>query len=305
MSVKTKSVSRGYAKREFVTVGLVLIIYCLYVLFVPMLVKELLVLYNIQDYMGLNLNLLASLVCLIIGSVLPFILLRIKSQKKLRDFNNKSNAPFREHLVNFIVFFAVVSGLIFATMMVSQYINVPGRLISNIGVTFNGQYMTDSIYIVSFILIAPILEEYAFRGVLLNCLSRYGKYFAVVASSLIYALAHGSFVEMIPSFFMGLILSKKSLYYKSITPTIIIHVLFNAAIYGLIMIPEKYNIYMVGFLVLMIILAVVLLVSKEYRLVRIKKSESNKKVGLLFLSTSTVIIAVLLFLGHSVLLLLV
>lgn len=305
MSVKAKSVSRRYAQREFVTVGLVLIIYCLFVLFVPILVKELLVLYNMQEYMGINLNLLASLVCLIIGTLLPFVLLRVKSQKKLKDFNNKSEAPFKEHLENFIVFFAVSSGLIFATMMVSQYINVPGRLVSNIGVTFNGAYMKDYIYIVSFILVAPILEEYAFRGALLNCLSRYGKYFAVIASSLIYALAHGSFLEMIPSFFMGLILSKKSLYYKSIKPTILIHVLFNAALYGLIMVPEKYNIYMVGFLVLMIVLAIVLLVSKEYRVVRIKKSESNKKVGLLFLSTSTVILAILLFLGHSALLLII
>lgn len=305
MSVKAKSVSRAYAKREFVTVGLVLIIYCLFVLYIPILVKELLVLYNMQEFMNVNLNLLASLLCLTIGSLLPFILLRVKSQKKLADFNNKSNAPFREHMVNFIVFFAVSSGLIFATMMVSQYINVPGRLVSNIGVTFNGQYMKDYLYIVSFILVAPILEEYAFRGVLLNCLSRYGKYFAIIASSLIYALAHGSFVEMIPSFFMGLILSKKSLYYKSIKPCMFIHVLFNAAIYGLVMVPEKYSLYMVGFLVLMIALAVVLLVSKEYRLVRVKKSESNKKVGLLFLSTSTVILAILLFLGHSALLLII
>ena len=46
MSNKVKSVSKKYAINEFKTVGLVLILYCLFVLFVPLVLDELNILFG-------------------------------------------------------------------------------------------------------------------------------------------------------------------------------------------------------------------------------------------------------------------
>lgn len=307
MTTNTRNVSRRYAKREFFTVGLVLIIYCLLALYFPLVINELLSYIDLSVYFPIladfDLKTLCPIILLIIGTVLPFFFLRIASKKKVRDFNRKNRISIIEHFTNFIVFFVVSFGFMFATMMISQRLNVNGQLVSSIGITFNNKYMSNIIYIISFIIITPILEEYAFRGVLLSCLSRYGKYFAVVASSLIYMLAHGSFVEMLPSFFMGLILSKKALYYKSIKPVIVMHILFNLALYSLIMIPESYNAYMIYGLVFVFVLAIILVATRTYRGIEVKKSYKNSKVGFLFLFTPSIVLAILLFIAHSALLL--
>ena len=301
MSVKMKSVSRKYAINEFKTVGLVLIIYCLFALYVPIALKEFIPLTGYTEFMGYDVYLLGSLACLVLGTVIPFMLLRIRSGKSLSDFNQPVDMSVSDYLVHFIVFFALSTAAIFVTMMTAQHINVSGQLVSSIGITINSDYLSDIVYVIAFILITPILEEYAFRGVLLTCLSRYGKYFAAIASSLIYALAHGSFIEMVPSFIMGYMLSKISLYHKSVKPCIVIHVLFNLSLYGLFMVPEKYSLYMMVVLALIIILAVVLLTGRIYRVVKIKKSGTNKKVGMMFLTTVSVCVALMLFVLHSML----
>ena len=301
MTVQAKSVSRSYAINEFKTVGLVLIIYCLFVLYLPIVLKEALPLIGFTEFMGFDVYLLSGLACLILGTLIPFILLRVRSKKKFQDFNHQVDLNILDYLIHYVVFFAISTAAIFVTMMVAQYINVSGQLVSSIGITINSEYLSNIIYAVAFILVSPILEEYAFRGSLLICLSRYGKYFATIASSLIYALAHGSFVEMIPSFIMGYMLCKISLYHKSIRPCIIVHILFNASLYALFMVPEKYSLYMMIVLAVMIILAVVLLTTRVYRVVKIKRSGTNRQVGAMFLTTTSVMAALALFIIHSLL----
>ena len=302
MDSSKKKVSKKYVKRQFYTIGLVLIVYCLFVLYIPLFLNKAWTLLNIPFLKIFDSPILRQNICLIVGTIIPFSLLSITSKDNIKDFNNKTEISFVEHLINFIVFFFCGAALMFVTMMLAQYINVSGQLVSSIGITFNSEYLNDIFYVISFIVITPILEEYAFRGVLLKCLSKYGKYFAVIASSLIYALAHGSFVEMIPSFFMGLILSKKVLYYKSIKPTVIMHILFNASLFLMLIASEHYSLYVVIALTVMLILAFILLATKKYHFIKIKKSDTNSRVGLLFLSTPTIVFTLILFIGHSILL---
>lgn len=300
MSNQTRNVSKKYAKKEFFTIGLVLIIYCLITLYFPVVLNEAVKYLSLPAFLNnFNIEVLIDLLCLIIGTLLPFSLLKLSFKNKNKESIEKEKVPFKEHLINFVVFFAISFALIFTTMMILQYVNIDGQLVSSIGINFNSKYMNDIIYIVSFVLITPILEEYAFRGILLKQLSRYGKYFATIAASLIYALAHGSFLEMVPSFFMGLILSKKALYYKSIKPTIMMHILFNLSLFILIIVPENYSLYVIFSLAFILVIAFILLVTKNYRYVRVKKSNTNNHVGLLFLNTPSVLFALILFILDS------
>ena len=292
-----KIVTKNYALHEFKIVGLILIIYALFVLYIPLGLKYLFLL-NSEN---INTIFIYSFICLVLGTLLPFSFLRIYCKEKVSDLVSNPNIEFKEKLINFIVFFAISICVIYVNTIIGDLINVEGRLISDIGIIFNSNYIKNYLYLVSFIVISPILEEYAFRGVLLSCLSRYGKYFAIFATSIVYALAHGYFTDMIPSFIMGFILSKMALRYKSIRPTIFIHIVFNISLCLLSIIPEDYVFYVAIVIVAILVWALILVLKKKYKIVGVNKSSSNNKVTLMFVSTYTVLIALILFVLYTVL----
>lgn len=76
--------------------------------------------------------------------------------------------------------------------------------------------------------IPALVEEFAFRGVALGLLRPYGDGFAMVASSLCFALLHGNFIQIPFAFFMGLVLSYAVVRTGSIVPAMVIHFLNNA-----------------------------------------------------------------------------
>ena len=292
-----KIVTKNYALHEFKIVGLILIIYALFVLYIPLGLKYLFLL-NSEN---INTIFIYSFICLVLGTLLPFSFLRIYCKGKVSDLVSNPNIEFKEKLINFIVFFAISICVIYVNTIIGDLINVEGRLISDIGIIFNSNYIKNYLYLVSFIIVSPILEEYAFRGVLLSCLSRYGKYFAIFATSIVYALAHGYFTDMIPSFIMGFILSKMALRYKSIRPTIFIHIVFNISLCLLSIIPEDYVFYVAIVIVAILVWALILVLKKKYKIVGVNKSSSNNKVTLMFVSTYTVLIALILFVLYTVL----
>ena len=294
-----KIVTKSYALRDFKIVGLVLIIYALFVLYIPLGLKWLFVL----EERSTNILFICSFICLVLGTILPFSFLMIYSKQKFSDFTSNPNIETKEKIINFIVFFAISICAIYFNTMIGGLINVEGRLISDIGVVFNSEYIKNYLYLFSFIIVSPILEEYAFRGVLLNCLGRYGKYFAILASSIVYALAHSFFTDAIPSFIMGIILSKMAFRYKSIRPTIFIHIIFNLSLCLLSLIPEDYAFYSAVVIAIIWVVALILVLKKKYKIIGVNKSSSNNKVTLMFISTYTVIIALVLFILYSIIIL--
>lgn len=300
----TKKVSIKYALNEFKTTGLVLILYAMFVLFVPYLLSELFTLYNISNIGPFNIEFVAKAVLMIIGTVIPFSILKLSSKRIVKP-RQKIKASFGDIVVHALVFFSLTSAAIFVMTAIASTFHIPGQLISGIGISINSSYMNDIVYVATFIIISPILEEFAFRGVLLNTLSKYGKYFALIASSIVFALAHGNFLEIIPSFIMGIILGKISLRYKSIKPVCWIHIIFNGLLYLLFLIPEKYSLYSAIVLALIYALAAIFYVTKKYRHIVIKKASSSKKVLRIFFTTSTVVVAIVFFVVHSVITILI
>lgn len=299
-----KKVSVKYALNEFKITGLVLVLYAMYVLFVPYLLNELFTIYNIANYKSIDLQIAAKTLLMIIGTIIPFGILKLSS-KKINRKVKKIDYSFKDILTHALVFFSLTSAAIFAMTAIASTFNIPGQLISGIGLSIDSKYMNDIVYVVTFIFISPILEEYAFRGVLLNTLSKYGKYFALVASSLVFALAHGNFLEIIPSFIMGILLGKISLRYKTIKPVCWIHIIFNGLLYLLFLIPEEFSLYSAIMLALIYAIAAILYLTKKYRHISIKKASSSDTVLRLFFTTSTVIVAICLFVIQSVLTILI
>lgn len=295
-----RRVTRRYALNEFKTVGLVLIIYSFFVLFIPFVLDELFALYNIGEYKGINLLFASKTLLLIIGTILPFSLLQV-ANKGFKKPRVRVKLNFGDILKQAIVFFSFTSAAIFATTSVASYFNISGTLISGIGIALNAEYLGNWQYVSAFIVISPILEEFAFRRVMLNSLSKYGKFFALHASALMFALAHGSFLEFIPCYIMATLLGKIALRYKSIKPTIAIHILFNAVLYLLCIIPDNISLYSGIVLAIIYIIAVILVLFRKYRHIVVKKPSSYQQVMSMFLTSYPVLLAMFLFIAHSVL----
>ena len=282
-----------------------LIMYALFVLIIPFFLHYYMVATNssiLDDkifYDGL------SFIIIIFGTLIPFFIMRKAFKVPLKKINRNFNFSFTELFVQTIVFFTICIALTYVSNILFAYLGMEGKLISSIGFSYDEANLENALYVLMLIVATPIVEEYAFRGVLLKVLSKYGKNFGLYASAVIFALAHLSFVEMIPAFIMGIELGKTSLRYRSIRPTIFIHMLFNGLIYALCVIPASITKYMAYGLVAIVVIAVYLILSGRYERIRIQKLRSNRVTNIVFYSRPTIVIAMMLMIIDSVLFLVI
>lgn len=75
--------------------------------------------------------------------------------------------------------------------------------------------------------IAPIMEETLFRGIILKSLRRYGNIFAIVASSILFGIFHFNLIQLIPATLIGIVLSYIAIKSESIIPSILAHATNN------------------------------------------------------------------------------
>lgn len=94
--------------------------------------------------------------------------------------------------------------------------------------------------IISVVLVAPIFEEILFRGLITQSLSRGIPFAALVIGlqAILFGLLHGHIISIIYATFLGIILGIVRTRYNSLYPSIILHMLFNAANY--ILLPLYY-----------------------------------------------------------------
>lgn len=75
--------------------------------------------------------------------------------------------------------------------------------------------------------IPAIVEEFAFRGVVLGSFRRYGDKFAIIASAFLFAILHGNILQIALAFPVGLFFGYITLRSKSMWPAIALHFINN------------------------------------------------------------------------------
>lgn len=83
------------------------------------------------------------------------------------------------------------------------------------------------VYIISMTLAPAIFEEMLFRGVILQSLRRFGDGFALVISSLLFAMSHNNLVQGPNAFLMGLVMGYFVLRTGSLLTGMVIHLVNN------------------------------------------------------------------------------
>ena len=82
--------------------------------------------------------------------------------------------------------------------------------------------------IVSTALMPAIAEEFAFRGIILGSLRKYGDAFAIIASAVMFGAMHGNIVQIPFAFILGLVFGFAVCKTNSLIPAIIIHFINNS-----------------------------------------------------------------------------
>ncbi len=142
--------------------------------------------------------------------VLPFSLFLLLGKRRLAD----TVLVRRTGALNGVL-------LVFAGLFICMIMNIPANLISALleEAGLNGAVNTESFTVgsvsdlltmlLSVVLVAPVTEEFAFRGVTVAVMRRWGDWPAVIFSAVIFAMAHYSFqalpVVLIGGFVMALL----------------------------------------------------------------------------------------------------
>lgn len=98
---------------------------------------------------------------------------------------------------------------------------------------------TGVIVVIATVLVAPIVEEIIFRGLILSRLHRVMPgWLAVLVSALVFGICHGQAVWMAYAFVLGVIFGFLALRSKSIWPSLAAHILFNGIGQCAVYLPE-------------------------------------------------------------------
>ena len=110
------------------------------------------------------------------------------------------------------------------------FISIPLFLNSLILLINNQKIPTINIYIALFgsVIIGPILEELVFRSLIYNNLNKFNKKnTSIILSSIIFALVHNGFINIVYAFIIGTILTIIYSKNKNIKEVIILHMVAN------------------------------------------------------------------------------
>ncbi len=113
-----------------------------------------------------------------------------------------------------------------SSLVINLLEQLTGRASSNV-LSSVGASLPIWLTAVSFVLVAPVMEELLFRRILLRRLLGLGDVSAIVLSALAFALFHTNLYQTVYAFVLGLLFGAVVLLTGSIRDTILLHMLFN------------------------------------------------------------------------------
>lgn len=104
---------------------------------------------------------------------------------------------------------------------------IHGSIGSGIQTVFTGNILFDGLILLYIVLLGPFFEEILFRGIILRTLDQYHRVFAMLVSSMLFAMMHLNLQQGITTFFIGCFLGYVSLKENSMRIPILLHILNN------------------------------------------------------------------------------
>ncbi len=278
--------SRKELHRHGVTVGVCLLL-CLFLQYAVVNMLRLSGLYD--EY--LNNEVFGKAVDILFSAVtvfLPFLAAVLLMPPKKRELVTPLGSPVSGKLMAA----GVAAGLMFCVVGSDITTYLAAFLKNVFGVTISASETVPAtsaagrfLYVCSLSVIPPLSEEFAFRGVVLQPMRKFGDLFAIVMSAFVFGLMHGTALQFPFAFIAGISLAYFTIATGTMWTGIIIHSLNNllTVIIGLVseINPDRlapvYGAINTVILIFGMIAAVYFLVSKKK--IRLKKTSVNLSLG--------------------------
>lgn len=118
--------------------------------------------------------------------------------------------------------------------MGSLFVNIMTLMLNQVGLdlttpdfTMKPDLTFNIVLLINTLLVAPILEELLYRGLIMHYLQRFSNLFACVITSLIFGLMHGNLIQAIPVFFLSMTLCIIRIKTGSLYAPMIMHFINN------------------------------------------------------------------------------
>ena len=184
--------------------------------------------YTIQNYINSDMGQLwTQIIYSIAVFTLPyFIVLAIRKQK----ITDLVNFKWKKPSLSWPLIMLALGASMVVNVLTSQFTS----LLDAYGITVTAPNLAipqgvfgASLYLFALTVVPAVVEEFAFRGVILGSLKKYGSGYAIVVSSVLFGLMHGNIVQIPFAAVFGLVVGYIALATDSIIPCIIIHFLNN------------------------------------------------------------------------------
>ncbi len=298
---KGKRISKAKAQRRFFTSGLLFLIYILIVTYFPPLVSRYLQVIGspLSGNDGKPLILGVFYLVYVLSALILFSIYARANGVKRRDFMRPCRFSFLDYLKDAILITSLLFVGIFLSSMMLNPLGFNDAFVAPIGMVQPDSYLREPLFMFLFIGVTPLIEEFAFRGVLLRDLGRYGNRFGIIAVALLYAFAHTSATEYLPAFILSVCLSLMTLRYHNILPGVIVHITINVLFLGSTFVPERYSWTIVATIGLLYAVSVYLLLSRKYQPIYVSRQRNLGYTLRLFLTTPSVLLTVILMIVQS------
>jgi len=165
----------------------------------------------------------------IIAVVIAFIPILIYRRKKFFQYDLKvENKKFtiRTVIIALIILLSVNSVLVLLANVLELGLNTFGLSANSASEELEILNQSTVSMIMYTCIIAPIVEEFIYRGAVLRSLEKYGRWFAILVSAILFGLMHGNFYQIFMAVGVGIILGYLTTEY-SIKLTILLHIFNN------------------------------------------------------------------------------
>lgn len=178
--------------------------------------------------MSINSNSFMVVITLLSG-IIPFVMCGKRTGVTNKSLWNKGSIVIRDIVCYGAIVMASMSLASYSSILIDAALKPFGLAIKVPDILSfpKGSIGIVMIQIVYVCIIAPILEEYIFRGIVLNSIRSYGDTFAIVTSSILFGIVHGNLIQMPYALVCGLFLGVLAIKAGSIVPGIIIHGFVN------------------------------------------------------------------------------
>ncbi len=158
-------------------------------------------------------------------SIIAAVTAAYPRKETLSLFSPPKGFSFAKQLV---VFFGVLLLCVLINLGVNALLGAAGISSNGVSLVFEG-FGELAVLFVKYVILSAVLEELLFRGVFISSLRVYGNGFAVIVSALVFALSHTAVSSVPSAFLFGLFFGFLFVKTNSLVPSIIFHLINNAA----------------------------------------------------------------------------